>query len=141
MLWKKKQTKGVIITRYVPGPQSHFSLYLDGDQNKEDTVFTYVVDYGIYIHTSRPIQFCCFPNENFEKNAQEPARIPETWIHDPKGVLQIFTEFKLFHRRKPLSYKTFYYGQPDAILRSALAHHVMPESTFEDKTPEGMEHV
>ena len=82
----EKKSKGVIIiTRHVPGSQTHFSLYLDGDQNKEDTVFTYVVDYGIYIHTSRPIQFCCFPNENFEKNVKEPARIPETGSRIQKG--------------------------------------------------------
>ena len=42
---------------HVPVSQSHFSLIPDPGQNKVDTSFISVEDYGV-ISLSRPIQFC-----------------------------------------------------------------------------------
>ena len=56
-------------TRHVLGSQPPFSLIPEPDQNKEDTAIISVVDYGVYIPLSRPIQFFPLPNQNFEKNA------------------------------------------------------------------------
>ena len=64
--------------RHVPGSQAPFSLIPDLDQNKEDGFF--FVSYGVYIPLSRPIQFCPSPNQNFEKNAQDPGDPEERWI-------------------------------------------------------------
>ena len=91
--------------RHVPGSQPPFSLIPDTDQNKEDTSFISVVGYGAYIPLSRPIQFCPLTNQNFEKNAQDPAGPAEPWIQDPSVFLPIFMEFKSFHQIN-LSYKT-----------------------------------
>ena len=52
----------------------------------------------------------------------------------------IFMGFESFHRRNPLSYKTLH-GHLGTILRSIADHHVLPELTFKDKTPQPMEHV
>ena len=59
-------------TWHVPGSQPPFSMIPDPDQNKEDASFISVVDYGVYITLLRPIQFCLLPNQNFEKNVQDP---------------------------------------------------------------------
>ena len=90
----------------MPGSRPPLSLIPDPDQNKEDTSFISVVAYGVYIPLSRPIQFCPLPNQNFEKNAQDPADPAKPWIQDPSGFLPIFMGFKSFHQRNPLSYKT-----------------------------------
>ena len=66
----------------------------DPDQNKENVSFISVVAYGVYIHIARPIQFCLLPNQNFEKNAENPADSEEPWIRDPSGFLPIFMGFK-----------------------------------------------
>ena len=60
-------------SRYEPGSQPPFSLIPDPDQNKEDTSFISAVGYGVYISLSRPIKFCLLPNQNFEKNSQDPG--------------------------------------------------------------------
>ena len=128
-----------LIGRHVPGSQPPFCLNPDPDENKEDTAFISVV--GVYIPLSHPIQFCPIPNQNFEKNVQDPADLAEPWIQDPSGFLPIFMGFKSFHQRNPMPYKTLLHGTSDAILRSTVDHHVSPELTFKDKTPQGMEHV
>ena len=79
----------------MPGSQPSFSSIADVDQNKEDTSFKSVVSHGIYIPLSRrPIQFCPSPNQNFEKNALDPADPVEPWIQDLSGFLSIFMGFK-----------------------------------------------
>ena len=123
------------------GSKTPFSLIPDLDQNKEDPSNISVVVYGVYILLSRPIQFFHLANQNFEENAQDPADPAEPWIQDPSGFLPIFTRFKSFHQRNTLSYKTLERGQSGAILRSTVDHHVLLELTFEDETPQGMEHV
>ena len=124
----------------MPGSQPPFSLIPDPDQNKEDTSFIAVVAYGEYIPLSHAIQFCPLPNQNFEKNFQDPADLEEPWITDPSAFLPIFMGFKSFHQRNPLAYKTLH-GQLCAILRSTADHHVLPALTFKDKMPQPMEHV
>ena len=94
------------VTRHMPRSQPDFALIPDSDQNKEDTSFISVVAYDVYIPLSRPSQFCLLPNQNFEKNAQDPADPAEPWIQDPSGFLPIFMGFKSFHQRSPLSYNT-----------------------------------
>ena len=90
----------------MPGSQLPFSLIPYPDQNKEDTAFISVVAYGVYIPLSRPIHFRLLPNQNFEKNPQDPGDSAEPWIQDPSGFLQIFMGFKSLCQRNPLSYKT-----------------------------------
>ena len=72
---------------------------------------------------------------------QGPADSVESWIHDLSGFLSIFVGFKSFHQRNPLPYIRLELGQSDAILRTTVDHHVLPELAFKDKTPHGMEHV
>ena len=90
----------------MPGSQALFPLIPDPDQNKVDTLFIFVVACGIYIALSRLIQFCLLPNQNFEKNAQDPADPEEPWIQDLSLFLLIFRGFKSFHQRNHLSYIT-----------------------------------
>ena len=85
--------------RHVPGAQPPFPLIPDPDQNKEATSFISVVAYDIYIPLSRPIQFCLLPNQNFEKNAQDPGDPTKPRIQDPSGFLPIFMGFKPLHQR------------------------------------------
>ena len=59
-------------------------FFSDPDQNKEDTSFISVVAYGAYIPLSHLIQLCLLTNQNFEKNAYDPA---DPWIQDPSRVL------------------------------------------------------
>ena len=40
---------------------------------KDDTSFASAAAYEVYIPLSRPIQCCPLPNQNFEKNAQDPG--------------------------------------------------------------------
>ena len=65
-----------------------FSLIPDPGQNKEDISIISAVTYGAYILLSRPIQFCPFPNQYFEKNSQNPADPAEPWIQDPSGFFR-----------------------------------------------------
>ena len=44
---------------------------------------------------------CLLPNQNFEKNAKDPADPAEPWIQDPSGSLPIFIGFKSFHQKSP----------------------------------------
>ena len=81
-----------------------FSLIQDPDHNKEDTSFISVVAYSVYIPLSHPIQFCALPNQNFDKNVQDPVNPAELWIQDPSGFLLIFMGFKSCQRNS-LSYK------------------------------------
>ena len=83
--------------RHVPRSQPPFSFIPDPDQNKQDTSVIPVVAYGVNIPLSRPIQICLLPNQNFEKNAQDPADPAEPWIQDPSGFLPMFMEFKSFN--------------------------------------------
>ena len=92
--------------RHVPGSQPPFSLIPDADQNNEDASLTSVAAYSVYIPLSRPVQFCPLSNQNFEKNAQDPADPAEPWIQDPSGFLLISMGFKSFHQRNLLSCKT-----------------------------------
>ena len=59
----------------MPGSQPPLIFFLlpDTDQNNEDTPIISVVVHGVYILVSRPIQYCPLPNQNFEKNSQDPA--------------------------------------------------------------------
>ena len=75
----------------MPGSQPHSSFIPDLDQNKEDKSFLSVAGDGVY---SRPIKFRPLANQNFEKNAQDPANTAEPWIQDPSGFLPIFMGFK-----------------------------------------------
>ena len=125
----------------MPGSQPPFSLIPEADTNKGDTSFISVVVYGVYILLSRPIQFCPLPNQNFEKNAKDTGDPAEPWIQDPSGFLQIFMGFKSFNQKNLQSYKTLLHGQSNGLLRSTVDHCVLPELTFKDKTPQGMEHV
>ena len=86
---------------------NHFFIIPDPDRHREDTSFISVVTYGVYIPLSCPIKFCLLPNQNFEKNAQDPRDPAEPWIQDPSGFLLIFMAFKSFHQRNPLTFKTF----------------------------------
>ena len=76
-----------------------FPLITDPDQNKVDTSFIFVVACSVYILLSRLIQFCLLPNQNFEKNVQDPADTAEPWIQDPSWFLPIFRGVKSFHQR------------------------------------------
>ena len=114
-------------------PKHLFSLIPDPDQNKGDPCFVSAVAYGVDIRLSCPIQFRLLPNQNFVKNAQDPADPAGPWIQDPSGGLPIFMGFKSFHQRNALSYSTLEHGQTGAMLRSTVNHHVLPEL--------GMEHV
>ena len=91
------------VIRHVPGSQPPFSLIPDSDQNNEDTSFISAVAYAVYIHLSRPIQFCFLSSQNFEKNVQDPADPAIPWIQDPGGVFADFhgVQFKSFHQRNP----------------------------------------
>ena len=89
----------------MPGSQPPFCLIPHPGHNNEDTSFISGVSYGVYIPTSRPIQICPLPNQNFEKSAQDPADPAEPWIQDPSGFLPIFMGFKSFPQRNPMSYK------------------------------------
>ena len=90
----------------MPGSQPPFSLIPNPDQGKEDTSFISVVAYDVYIPLSCSIQFCLLPNQNFEKNTQDPADPAEPWIQNPSGFLPTFMGFKSFHERHTLSYNT-----------------------------------
>ena len=79
---------------HAPGSQPPFSLNPNPDQNMVVVLFIFIAAYCIYNHLTRPTQFCTLLDQNFEKNAQDPARIPEPWIQDPKRFLLIFA-----HRR------------------------------------------
>ena len=95
-----------MLTRHVSGSQPPFSWIPDPYQNKEDRSPISIVANGVYITLSRPIQFCPLPNQNIEKNAQDPADPAETWIQDLSGFLPIFMGFISVHQRHPMSYKT-----------------------------------
>ena len=71
--------------RHVPESQAPFSLIPDSDQNRKDASFISVVAYGPNIPLSGAIQFCLLPNQNFEKNVQDPGDPAEPWIQDPSG--------------------------------------------------------
>ena len=83
----------------MPGSQSAFPLIPDSDQNKEDTSFISVVACGVYIHFSRPIQFCRLLTQILENNARNHADPAEPRIQDPSVfILPIFRGFKSFHQ-------------------------------------------
>ena len=102
----KSQGAPRVTGRHVPGSQPPFSLIPDPDENKEDRSFNSAAAYDIYSPLSRPIQFCCLPNQNVDKIAKDPGDPVEPWIQDPSGFLPIFMRFKSFHQRNLLSYKT-----------------------------------
>ena len=85
---------------------------------------------------SRSIQFCPLPHQNFEQNATDPLSIPEPWVQEPKRFLPIFMGLRLVPQRNTLSYKTLYYGQSGTILRTTVALHLLPKSTFNAR-PDG----
>ena len=78
----------------MPGSQPPFSLIPDPEQKKEDKSFISVLAYGVYIPLSRPIQFYPLTNQNFEKNAKDPADPAKPWIQDPSWFSPIFKGFK-----------------------------------------------
>ena len=88
-------------TRHVPGSQPHFSLIPDPEQNKEDTTIISVVDYGVYIPLSRPIQFFHLPNQNFEK--KYPRSCTSCGTLDP-GFERVFADL---HGVQIISSKNF----------------------------------
>ena len=130
-----------VLNRHVPGSQPPSSLIPDPDQNQEDATIISVVDYGVYIPISHPIHCFPLPNQNFEKMPKilQILRNPGSRIR--VGFLPICMGFKSFHQRNSPSYKTLQHGQSGAMLRSTVDHHALPELTFKDKTPQGMERV
>ena len=69
----------------MPGSQPPFSFNPDPEQNTEDASIISVGAYVFDIPFLHPAQLCPLPHQNFEKNAKDPARIPEPWIQDPRG--------------------------------------------------------
>ena len=81
-----------------------------------------------------------FTKPKFRENVQYPADPAEpgskTWV----GFASSQRGSNHF-MKNPQSHKTLWHGQSGAIHRSTIDHHVLPELTFRDKTPQGMEHV
>ena len=96
--------------RQVPGPQTPFSLNPDPDQNKEDTTFISVLACEFCIPLSLPIQFCPLLNQNFEKNAKDPAKIPELWIQNPKVFCRFSWSSNIFVKDKSCHIKHYTMG-------------------------------
>ena len=88
-----------LTSRHVPGSQPSFSLIPDLDENKEHTSFISAVTFGVYIPLSRPIHCCLIPNQNFEKNVQDPVDPAKPWIQDPSGLLSILMGFKSLSKK------------------------------------------
>ena len=80
------------------------------------------------------------PYQKFREKYKDPATIPEPWIQDPKsfGPFSFLSNYSV--KEKP-SKSTLGHGQSDAMLGNSVARHVLLESTFKNKTPQGMEHV
>ena len=58
------------------------------------------------------------------------------------AVLPNLMGFESTQQRKNCHIKHYgYNGQPGAKPRSAADHHVLPQLTFKEKAPQGMEHV
>ena len=79
-----------------------------------------------------------FTQSKFREKCPRSCQDPRALYPTSSEVLPIFMMFKSFRQRKTLSYKALYHGQSGSIPRSAVAHHVLPKSTFKDKTSWGM---
>ena len=121
--------------------QQPFSLNPDPDRNKEDASIISVVAYCVDIQFSLPTQFCHLLPQKFRGKCHRFCQDPGTLDPRNETVLLIFMGLKSFLHRRSLLYKTLFHRQSGAILRSAVAHHVLPESTFKDKSPQDIEHV
>ena len=109
--------------RHVPGSQPPFSLIPDPDQNKEDTFLLCL--WRLYPPLTSD-SILSFTKPKFREKCLRSRRSCGNLDSRSEWVLPIFIGFKSFHQRNP----------------GHIKHHlVLPEFTFRDKTPQGMEHV